>query len=183
MNFHISSGHFKVFDSQLSPRVEQVLKGIKISQARTKPTRTRLSITSSIMYKIRSFFAHTPLDYNNITLWAACCLAIFGYLRCSEFTIPNQEAFDETVRLSYGDISVDSLQNPQLISMLIKQSKTDPFQKGVTLMLSKTDQPVCPVTALLPYLAIQGSYQGPLFIWQISNTLLHPYSVYHCFIY
>ena len=70
-------------------------------------------------------------------LWAACCLAFFGFLRCSEFTIPNQEAFDEAVHLSYRDISVDSLQNPQLISMQIKQSKTNPFQKGVSLMLSK----------------------------------------------
>ena len=173
-NLHISSGHFKVFDSQLSPRVERVLKGIKISQAKTKPPRTRLPITSSIMYKIRSFLAHTPHDYNNIMLWSACCLAFFGFLRCSEFTIPNQEAFDEAVHLSYRDISVDSLQNPQLISMQIKQSKTNPFQNGVSLMLSKTDQSVCPVTALLPYLAIQGSNPGPLFIMANQQYLTPP---------
>ena len=165
-SWHISSGHYKAFDNQLSPRLERVLKGIKSSQAKSKPPRTRLPITSSIMFKIRSALAATPQDYNHIMLWAACCLAFFGFLHCSEFTVPTQEpeSFDEAAHLSYKDVSVDSWHNPQLISIRIKQSKTDPFRKGVTLMLSKTDRPVCPVTALLPYLAIRGSKHGPLFL-------------------
>ena len=31
-------------------------------------------------------------------------------------------------------------------------------------MLSKTNESVCPVTALLPYLAVRGSKKGPLFM-------------------
>ena len=31
-------------------------------------------------------------------------------------------------------------------------------------MLSKTNELVCPVTALLPYLAVRGSNEGPLFM-------------------
>ena len=30
-------------------------------------------------------------------------------------------------------------------------------------MLSKTNESVCPVTALLPYLAVRGSKKGPLY--------------------
>ena len=95
-NLHITSGHFKAFESQLSPRLEQILKGIKSSQAKTKSPHIRLPITSSIMYKIRSVLANTPCDYNNIMLWAACCL---GFLRCSEFTVPTQDIFHDAAHL------------------------------------------------------------------------------------
>ena len=173
-NLHITSGHFKAFESQLSPRLERVLKGIKSSQAKTKPPHIRLPITSSIMYKIRSLLANTPSDYNNIMLWAACCLAFFGFLRCSEFTVPTQDTFDDATHLSYKDVSVDNWHNPQLISIRIKQSKTDPFRKGVTLMLSRTEKSVCPVTALLPYLAVRGSKRGPLFLMANQQYLTPP---------
>ena len=163
-NLHLTSGHFKAFESKLSPRLERVLKGIKSSQAKTNPPRIRLPITSSIMFKIRSVLANRPCDYNNIMLWAACCLAFFGFLRCSEFTVPTQDSFDNTTHLSYRDVSVDNWHDPQLISIRIKQSKTDPFRKGVSLILSKTNELVCPVTALLPYLAVRGSNEGPLFM-------------------
>ena len=36
----------------------------------------------------------------------------------------------------------------------------------MTLILSRTDKSVCPVTALLPYLAVRGSKRGP-------STVLH----------
>ena len=126
------------------------------------------------MYKIRSFLAKASHDYDHIMLWAACGLAFFGFLRCIEFTVPTQDTFDEAVHLSYKDISVDNWHNPQLISIRIKQSKTDPFRKGVTLMLSKTDKSVCPVTALLPYLAVRGSKQGPLFLMANQQYLIPP---------
>ena len=173
-NLHITTGHFTIFETQLSPRVERVLKGIKLTQAKSKPPRSRLPITSSIMRKIRAVLAKSPHDYNNIMLWAACCLAFFGFLRCSEFTIPSQDTFDDAVHLSFKDISVDDWENPKVIAIRIKQSKTDPFRKGVTLMLGKTDDMVCPVSGLLPYLAIRGSKHGPLFIMANKHYLTPP---------
>ena len=41
-------------------------------------------------------------------------------------------------------------------------------------MLSKTDKPVCPVTVLLPYLAIRGSKHGPLFLMANQQYLTPP---------
>jgi len=173
-NLQITSGYFKSFEIQLSPRVERVLKSIKLAQAKSIPPRSRLPIISSIMCKIRSVLAKSPHDYNNIMLWAACCLAFFGFLCCSEFTILSQDTFDDAVHLSFEDISVDDWENPKVIATRIKQSKTDPFRKGVTLMLGKTDDMVCPVSSLLAYLAIRGSKHGSLFIMANKHCFTPP---------
>lgn len=52
-----------------------------------------------------------------------------------------------------------------------KQSKTDLFWKVVNLFLAKTGKELCPVAAMLPYLALRGSTQGPLFISQNGSYL------------
>lgn len=66
-------------------------------------------------------------------MWAACSLAFYGFLRCSEFTVPSQEEYLPTAHLSLQDISVDNRESPTRIQVRIKQSKTDPFRQGCTL--------------------------------------------------
>ena len=90
--------------------------------------------------------------------------AFFGFLRCSEFTTPSQQEYDPQVHLQYEDVAVDCRNNPGMLTVWIKQSKTDPFRQGVTLWLGKTDCVVCPVTGILPYLTARRSRPGPLFI-------------------
>ena len=51
-----------------------------------------------------------------------------------------------------------------MIKVRIKQSKTDPFRQGVDLYLGKMDKDICPVRAILPYLAHCGNRPGPLFM-------------------
>ena len=113
---------------------------------------------------ICSVLSRSPSEYQNIMLWAACCTAIFGFLRVGEMTIPSLDAFNSAVHLSLGDIALDSRTTPTIIWVTIKQSKTDPFRKGVRLCLGRTESVVCPIKALLPYLAIWGSAPGALFI-------------------
>jgi len=81
-----------------------------------------------------------------------CCLALFGFLRVSEFTIPGDSPYDPACHLSLNDIVVDSRANPRLLQLLLKQSKTDPFKQGAKVHLGATDSPVCPVKAVLSYL-------------------------------
>ena len=82
---------------------------------------------------------------------------------------------------------MDNKLTPRLIRVKIKQSKTDPFRQGVTLFLGKTGSPICPVDAILPYLAVRDNRPGPLFIFQdccmltrqtfstlLDNVLDHP---------
>ena len=60
-------------------------------------------------------------------------------------------------------MAVDSREGPQVIRITIKQSKTDPFQKGIDLYIGWTGNDLCPMVALLSYLADRGSKGGPFF--------------------
>ena len=95
---------------------------------------------------------------------AACCTAFLGLLHCSKFTVPLINDYDPTVHLSLQDIATDSHTALTVIRLTIKQSKTDPFHKGIQLFLGKTDHNVCSIAAVLPYLALRNSKPGPLFI-------------------
>lgn len=97
-------------------------------------------------------------------LWAACCLAFFGFLRCGEFTIPTVSAFDSARHLSLSDVAVDSYSNHSVLAVILKASKTDQFGIGATLFLGKAVSELCPVVAVVRYLAIQAHSAGPLFV-------------------
>ena len=154
-NLHVTAGLHKELSSQLTPRLEMVMKGIKNDKALIAP-RSRLPITIDIMSKSRKILSLKPKDHDNIMLWAACALAFFGFLRCSEFTVPSQEEYCPTSHLSLQDIVVDSRTSPTMIQVTIKQSKTDLFRIGCKLCLGKTGVDICPISAILPYLAIRG---------------------------
>ena len=163
-SLHIQSGVLHTFSAQLTPRVEMVLRGIKKAQCDKRSPRVRLPITIEIMYRLKQLLQENPQDYHYLMMWAACCIAFFGFLRCSEFTTPSQQEYDPQVHLQYEDVAVDCRNNPRMLMVRIKQSKTDPFRQGVTLWLGKTDCAVCPITGILPYLAARGPRPGPLFI-------------------
>lgn len=167
----MSSGHHEQFSDHLTPRLHQVLKGIRKESASIKPARIRRPITIQIMTGIKDVLLRNPQDYHNIMMWAACCLAFFGFLRSSEFTTPSQSEFDPEVHLSVQDVSVDDKKNPQRLKVVIKQSKTDPFRQGVSVFLGRTDSAICPVKAILPYLVVRGCQQGPLFIMKDGRKL------------
>ena len=79
-------------------------------------------------------------------------------------TSPDVGDFDPGQHLSVSDVMVDEVINPKVVTVHIKQSKTDPFRQGVSIFLSKTDLPLCPVAALLAYLVVRGNGDGPLFL-------------------
>ena len=78
-------------------------------------------------------------------LWAACCLCFFGFLRSGEVTVPSLKEYDSEGHLSVGDVALDSQRDPSVVRVHIKQSKTDPFRRGVFIYLGKTENDLCPV--------------------------------------
>ena len=168
---HVLQGLHNVFSQQLTPRLQIILKGIKKNQAISHPPRVRLPITIHILKQIRGILSRKKSSYSEVMLWATCCLAFFGFLRVSEFTIPGVASYDPTCHLSMKDVAVDSRDNPRLIQVAIKQSKTDPFRRGVNIYLGATDRAICPVKAMSAYLALRGGQAGPLFITQEGKGL------------
>ena len=163
-HMHVTAGVHSYFSQQLTPRLQQVLKGIQKSQTLTHPPRVRLPITIQIMENILQLLSQRPKSYMNVMTWAACCLAFFGFLRISEFTVPSDDQFDQACHLCLSDIALDNRDNPQMLQVKIKQSKTDPFRKGVNIYLGATKRDLCPIKGILPYLALRGNRSGPLFI-------------------
>ena len=113
-------------------------------------------------------------DFDKVMLWAAATTTFFTFCRAGEITIPEGKTYDPHANLSYEDISVDNSHDPGIISLLIKQSKTDQAREGVKVYMGKTGDDICPVKALLHFLRLRGSKAGPLFIWQDGTPLQKP---------
>ena len=154
---------------QSNPRLDYVMRGIRRQLPQyTRPR--RMPITPSILLALYQSWSAQPVSYTDMMLWAACCLAFFGFLRCGEFTCPSTSPITSAV-LSLGDIAVDSRVNPQLLRVHLRHRKTDPFGNGITLSLGRTGHLLCPVSAVLSYLAVRSGVPGPLFILPNGSPL------------
>ena len=161
-----------------NPRLELVLKGIQ----RIKPRRTqpRFPITPAILIRLKKGLEKLDLlNFDKKMLWVASLPAFFAFLRCSEFTIPALHSYEASKHLSLGDISIDSHDNPTIMAVRIKSSKTDQFCKGVSLYLGRGQGQLCPIAAILQYLAIRPNNPGPMFIFQNDKPLVKQSFITH----
>lgn len=122
-----------------------------------------MPITPAILRQIQGLWSTRASEPDTIMLWAAAVLCFFGFFRAGELTTPSQKAFDEAKHLSWGDIAVDSTQAPTLLKVKPKQSKTDQLRLGVDVFVGKTGCVLCPVSAVLSYMAKRGDQPGPFF--------------------
>ena len=166
------------FASGSMPRLEYVLTGIKRAQSRANvPPRVRLPITLDIMHRLQQAWSDGSEHPEGQMLWAAACVGYFGFLRAGEFTVPSSETYDSEVHLNLSDLAVDSHNEPTVVRIRIKQSKTDPFRQGVDIYLGRTDSAICPVKALVHYITIHKPGPGPLFILSMGPPLTRTYLV------
>ena len=154
------------------PKLEQVLRGIKISQARAgRLPRRKLPITPAILRQVKQAWSGINTDFHQTLLWAAATTCFFGFLRCGEITLKPTETFDPASHLSFQDIAADSYSAPSFIQLTLKASKTDPFRQGINIVFGATGDELCPVKALFDYLRLRGSKDGPLFQLEDGSTL------------
>ncbi len=111
-------------------------------------------------------------------LWAAFCLAFFGFMRAGEL---NASTAGNQANLQVNDVTVDSYVNPQLLTIHLRHSKTDQFSAGHYIHLGHTFSIVCPVAAMLGYLSHRPTLgtQTNLFIFKNGDPLTRPKLVSH----
>jgi len=95
------AGLHEEFNTELTTRVKITLKSIQRSQATSRPQKVRLPITSQTMQSINDLL--TTLIQQHPSMGS---LAFFGFLRVSEFTVPNDTDYDSECHLSIEDIAV-----------------------------------------------------------------------------
>ncbi|MGH0166014.1 UNVERIFIED_CONTAM: hypothetical protein FKN15_049976 [Acipenser sinensis] len=124
---------------------------------------SRQLISSDILLRLISSLrcgCFTPFD--DIVMEALCLVAFFGFLRCSEFSVPSISSFP-VINLRFSDLT-QVLRNHFVL--FIRTSKTDQLHQGRCVQFSKIDSPLCPSSALTKYLTIRNSClpSDPLFI-------------------
>ena len=170
-HYHIMAGQGAPFVGSAFPLLQYVLRGIKRSPAHP-PRQLRLPITPAILRSLKAVWSPRAMsDSDYIMLWAACCLGFVGFMRTGEFTVSSTDGYDASTSLGTRDISVDSRDNPSMVCVVLRQSKTDPFRKGVSIYLGRTHGDLCPVSAILSYIARRPSVEGPLFIFKDGSHL------------
>lgn len=145
-------------------RLEQVLRGVKRVQAKVLGSpRLRLPISIELLQALQRVWERRATE-DAVMLWAAAALCFFGFLRSGEITLPSEGSFDAGAHLCFDDIAVDSIQDPSLLTVRIKASKTDPFREGTDIYVGRVrNSKLCPVAALLRYMTCRGAAHGPLF--------------------
>ena len=73
--------------------------------------------------------------------------------------------------LSPADVIVDNREHPTSLTVSLRASKTDVFQAGHSLLVGATENLLCPVAAVLGYLATRPNVSGLLFIHEDGSPL------------
>ncbi len=58
--------------------------------------------------------------------------------------------------MTFKDVTVDCMETPQLLRVKLKALKTDPFRQGMDIFIGRADNELCPMAAVLAYMAIRG---------------------------
>jgi hypothetical protein len=83
-------------------------------------------------------------------------------MRAGELTSRLGEAFEPSFSLTPEDVSVDDHDNPSMVHIHLKCSKTDPFWHGVDIYLGRTGRDLCPVAALRLHGSVPSSARTTL---------------------
>ena len=176
-DLHIEYGFPSPFDTSM-PRLDRVIRGLKTVRGKQgRAPKRKQPITPKILRQIRSLWSKVHKDYEQTLLWTVAVTCFFGFMRAGELMVSKISEFNPAQHLTLNDVATDSKEAPSFIQLTLKTSKTDPFGRGVNIVIGKTADLLCPVQAMFSYLQRRGGKEGPLFIRLDGTPLTKPYFV------
>lgn len=106
------------------------------TQAEGRQGTIRLPISVELLEKLRAAW-ETEGSRDTAMLWIACSLCFLGFVRSGELTLPEGHTFDLNKHLCFAALAVDKRENPQMVQVTLKTSKTDLFRKRVKVYMGK----------------------------------------------
>ncbi|KNZ77240.1 Integrase/recombinase xerD like protein [Termitomyces sp. J132] len=162
-SLHVDEG--LSFSACESETVQRVIRGIKRYHGE-RERNPKQPITLEILQRLASVAGDTSNSFE-ASFDAAFKMAWAGFLRCGEFTLNRGEKFSPISHLTRGCITfLPSFESPSHVRIDLPASKTDPFRKGVSILLARAppNSPTCPVSALHNlFLVDQKPHNAPLF--------------------
>ena len=167
------------FDNIPLQRLHAALLGIKRIQGSHQSP--KLPITADILFKLCQCLDGGYFDnFTNTLMKAVLLLAYFGFLRCGEFTVI--KSFQHDVNLTFDDVRIFD----DHLTLHLKQSKTDPFRKGITILIFQTGSSLCAYQAMIKYICLRNnsfphliSHTDPFFVTSLCNPLTRAFFVGH----
>ena len=176
-DLQVQYGFPSPFDTKM-PRLDRAIRGLKIVRGKEgRAPRRKLPITPKILRQIRGAWSRLHANYDQSLLWTVAVVCFFGFMRAGELLVGKIGEFDPSQHLTLGDLATDSIEAPTFIQITLKVSKTDPFRRGVDVVMGTTSDELCPVRATFNYLQKRGNKKGPLFVKQDGSPLTKPYFV------
>ena len=137
------------------------------------PPRVRLPITPVILEQIRATLAASR-DPEKHVIWAIASSAFFGFFRLGELLPDSASSFHPTRNLAWGDVATDNSVTPTMIQFHLKVSKCDQFGAGSDVVIGRTRNNLCPVTAILEYIKHRGDKAGAFFVDSDGQVFTKP---------
>ena len=101
-----------------------------------EPDQSKMPITLDILRKLCSALSKSPSAIDH-TMKAAMALAFAGFLRCGEFTLAANTRFNPAVNLTRSSVRfIPDMDSADHLILTLPASKTDPFRKGVTIVIA-----------------------------------------------
>ena len=118
---HVAARKHNTFQSQLMPRLHQVMKGICKLTAISKPPRVHLPITIDIMQGIHTALSNEPDTHSNKMMWTVRCMVFFGffYTQATLWYPPNITMTPKPTHLSLSDVTLDRRPSPTTLRIHI----------------------------------------------------------------
>lgn len=165
----ISGFNDKIFSMS---RLYYTIRGIRRSHP--DDHRIRLPIKPKHLKLMLNYIHSSLFSEHDKAMWSALILlAFFGLLRVSEYVTPSSKNFNQAIHLSPSDVKLSACGN--IVYVMIKASKNDPFRLGFRIRVCCIGGMLCPVYAIKKYLVMRGNEPGPFFLLSSGEYITRKY--------